>query len=60
LVVLDVNQEAVVLDGLPAIPGGSPPPTDQKLIKEAIAWYQSASVYFRSGQLKNVAGNDDR
>ena len=60
LVVLDVNREPVVLDGLPANPGIPPPPRDQQLIREAISWYQSASLYFRSGQLQDIADNDDR
>ncbi len=60
LVVLDVNREPVILDGLPTNPGGSKVPTDRQLIMEAISWYQSASLYFRSGQLKDVADSDDR
>ena len=55
LVVLDVNKEPVVLDGLPSAPDAPAPPSDQQLIREAISWYQSASLYFRTGQLKIVA-----
>ena len=59
LVVLDANREPIVLDGLPVNPGSSPSPTDQQLINEAISWYQSASLYFRSGQLKDATDDDD-
>jgi phosphoglycerol transferase MdoB-like AlkP superfamily enzyme len=59
LVVLDVNREPVVSDGLPAKPGDPPPLTDPHLIKEAISWYQAASRYFRSGQLKDVVDKND-
>jgi len=57
LVVLDVNKKPVVIDGLPATPGIPTYTDDQQLIKEAISWYQSASLYYRTGQLKSVAGN---
>ncbi|HEB79364.1 MAG TPA: LTA synthase family protein, partial [Rhodospirillales bacterium] len=59
LVVLDVNREPVVNDGLPTNPGGFPAPTDQQLIREAVSWYQSASLFFSLGLLKDVPGNDD-
>lgn len=55
-VVLDVNKEPVVGEGLPFTPGDRPAPTDQQLIDEAIAWYQSASGYFRSGLLTDTLG----
>ncbi|NQV98887.1 MAG: LTA synthase family protein, partial [Rhodospirillales bacterium] len=51
LVVLDVNQPPEVTDGLalqPAVPAAP----DAELISEAISWYQSASQYFRAGELK--------
>jgi len=60
LVVLDVNRKPTVLDGLPGKRAGTAPPTDQQLIKEAISWYQSASDYFRSGQLKDDINGDER
>ena len=60
LVVLDVNKKPVALDGLPRVPGAVPPPDDQQLIGEAISWYQSASLYFRTGRLKNVVKNDNQ
>jgi len=65
LVMLDVNKEPVVLDGLPASPTATAPSTvppvgDQALTDEAIAWYQAASVYFSSGRLKekDIAGEE--
>jgi len=60
LVVLDVNRPPAVRAGLPARPNGKPAPTDRQLIREAISWYQSASFYFRSGQLKDAAGPENR
>ena len=60
LVVLDVNREPIVVDGLPAFPASPRAPKDRQLIGEAISWYQSASRYFRLGQLKDAADNDDR
>ena len=60
LVVLDVNREPAVQEGLPASPGGSRSPTERQLITEAISWYQSASLYFRSGLLKDANDDDDR
>lgn len=55
LVVLDVNREPTVHYGLPSSPGSFPSTSDRQLIAEAIAWYQSASLYFRTGLLKDVA-----
>ncbi len=55
LVVLDVNKEPVVQEGLD-LPGNDPALTmDPSLVEEAIAWYQSASLYFSSGLLKENA-----
>jgi phosphoglycerol transferase MdoB-like AlkP superfamily enzyme len=54
LVVLDVNQQPVVYPGLPAQTKVKQHLTDQQLITEAISWYQSANLYFRSGLLKDV------
>jgi len=59
LVVLDVNKAPQVVDGLAAKPGGAPPSSDDQLIREAIAWYQSASQYFRTGELKDPAEGDN-
>ncbi len=53
LVVLDVNRKPSVVKGLEVAADSLPPPKDAQLIKEAIAWYQSASQYFRTGQLKD-------
>jgi len=55
LVVLDVNRKPTVVAGLPVAADSPPPPKDTQLIKEAIAWYQSASLYFRTGRLKDPA-----
>ncbi len=55
LVVLNVNKDPVVVAGLPALPGGPSPSPDKQLIDEAISWYQSASLYFRTGRLKDGA-----
>ena len=60
LVVLDVKREPAVLDGLAEKPGSPSTPPDRQLIQEAISWYQSASHYFRSGQMKDVADEDHR
>ena len=57
LVVLDVNQPPVVLNGLTVTPGVTARPGDDGLVEEAIAWYQSASLYFRLGLLKDSADN---
>ena len=55
LVVLDVNRAPQVLpSGIAATDDGEPPATDARLVKEAIAWYQSASRMFRAGLLKDV------
>ncbi len=54
LVVLDVNRKAVVTNGLPASSGSPIAQKDSTLINEAISWYQSASMYFRTGRLKDV------
>ncbi len=51
-VVLDVKKEPVLGEGLPYTQGSQPPQSDQQLIDEAIAWYQSASSYFKLGLLK--------
>jgi phosphoglycerol transferase MdoB-like AlkP superfamily enzyme len=62
LVVLDVGREPVVVPftgGPPPAPKGAPPPDDRTLIDEAITWYQSASLYFNSGQLTDVEDSDD-
>ncbi len=59
LVILDVNKEPVVVDGLPATQNGPSPLQDKRLISEAISWYQSASLYFRTGLLKDAADNGD-
>ena len=53
LVVLDLKSQAQVLEGLPVKTGGTPAVADADLIAEAISWYQAASLYFNSGQLKN-------
>jgi len=60
LVVLDVNRDPTVTDGLPVNQDDPSSLTDSQLIKEAISWYQSASLYFHSGQLKKVDDPDDR
>lgn len=55
LIVLDVNRPPEVVKATwPGLDGGKVL-SDRQLIDEAIAWYQSASQYFRSGQLKDVA-----
>ncbi|NQV54932.1 MAG: LTA synthase family protein [Rhodospirillales bacterium] len=51
LVVLNVNQAPVVVDGLPTNQDDRAPTDDKQLIKEAIAWYQAASFYFGSGKM---------
>ena len=58
LVVLDVNKAPVVVDGIAE--GDTPVSTasDQQLVDEAIAWYQAASVYFKTGKLKDIADGD--
>ncbi|MBT3788526.1 MAG: sulfatase-like hydrolase/transferase [Alphaproteobacteria bacterium] len=56
LVVLDVRQEPVVQKGLPASKDGTTLSSDAELIDEAISWYQSAALYFRTGLLKQSAG----
>ncbi len=53
LVVLDVNRQPAIVDGLKTNPA-NPPTSDTQLINEAISWYQSASQYFRTGLLKDV------
>jgi len=53
LVVLDVNRKPSVVTGLPVAADSLRSPKDTQLIKEAIAWYQSASLYFRTGKLKD-------
>jgi len=58
LVVLDVNRKPAVQNGLTAKPGLGATPTDRQLIKEAISWYQAASYYFRSGQLKDIPDSE--
>ncbi len=58
LVVLDVNKEPVVLDGPTYIPVEKTSLSDNQLIDEAISWYQSASLYYRTGQLKDGPGNE--
>jgi len=69
LVVLDVNKDPVVLAGLPkadsppetqGAPSTTQTPSDQDLIKEATAWYQSASQYFRTGKLKADINRDEK
>ena len=56
LVILDVNKEPLVTDGLLSDQlSESQPNEDLQLIDEAIAWYQSASLYFNSGELKDAA-----
>jgi len=60
LVVLDVNRQPAVRNIPPATQGGSPPLTDRQLIDEAVSWYQAASLYFRSGLLKDVVDDDDK
>ena len=60
LVVLDVNRDPVVVDGLPAAQNALPATGDQKLVREAISWYQAASLYFRTGQLKDVDNRDKK
>jgi phosphoglycerol transferase MdoB-like AlkP superfamily enzyme len=59
LVLLDVNHEPEVSEGLKTPTGTADQPSDQQLINEAIAWYQSASLYFRNGQLKDVSDADE-
>lgn len=53
LVVLDVNQPPRIGPGLKRTDKTLKQPDDATLIKEAIAWYQSASEMFRSGMLKD-------
>ena len=59
LVILDAKQKPVVVNGLATQKIGAKSPSDQQLINEAISWYQSASLYFRSGLLKDVAEDDE-
>ena len=62
LVVLDVNKPPVVVDGLGAETGETDTTAqegDEMLTEEAIAWYQSASMLFHDGLLKDVADDDD-
>lgn len=55
MVLLDVNRQPVVVPVERSMAtDGAPAPSDQQLIKEAIAWYQSASRMFRSGLLKDL------
>ena len=60
LVTLDVKRPPKVSAGQAT--GGDAPPVsdaaDRRLIDEAIAWYQAASLYFRQGSLKDVADGD--
>ena len=60
LAVLDVNKPAIVVDGLKLKTAGSPSLAGAQMVKEAIAWYQSASFYYRTGQLKAAAKTKDR
>jgi phosphoglycerol transferase MdoB-like AlkP superfamily enzyme len=52
LVILDVNRAPEVADGLPVAAGSGPLKSDDDLIADAIAWYQSASHYFKHGDLR--------
>jgi hypothetical protein len=52
LVILDVNRAPEVADGLPVATGSGPSKSDDDLIADAIAWYQSASHYFKQGDLR--------
>jgi phosphoglycerol transferase MdoB-like AlkP superfamily enzyme len=54
LVVLNVRKDPVVQAGLPKEKQAASSVTDQQLIDEAISWYQSAALYFRTGQLKDA------
>lgn len=59
LVVLNVNKDPVVQEGLPAENSAAVAMTDQELIDEAIVWYQAASEYFSSGLLKDNNAYDN-
>jgi phosphoglycerol transferase MdoB-like AlkP superfamily enzyme len=59
LVVLNVNQDPVVQPGLASNHELVKPLTDAQLIKEAISWYQSAALYFRTGLLKDIIVSDE-
>ena len=52
-VVLDVNRKPIIQKGLPEAGQGPRASTDAQLINEAIAWYQSASLYYSTGRLKD-------
>ncbi|WP_193181877.1 LTA synthase family protein [Nisaea sediminum] len=52
LVILDVNRPPEIAEGLPVTAGAGPSKSDDDLIADAIAWYQSASHYFRQGDLR--------
>ncbi|MCB2101609.1 MAG: LTA synthase family protein, partial [Rhodobacterales bacterium] len=58
LVVLDVNRPPQVSDGLAPAQPAATPAADDDLVKEAVSWYQSASLYFRDGLLQDVPDND--
>ena len=58
LVVLDVKHPPKVVAGLTADKDAATIP-DSRLIDEAIAWYQSASLYFHQGSLKDASDGDE-
>lgn len=59
LVILDINQPATVLPGLPKKAGSPESLSDEQLIDEAISFYQSASQNFTAGLLKDAASDGD-
>ncbi len=54
LVTLDVNKAPLVTKGPAPSEPGAERQSDEKLTKEAVAWYQSASAMFSSGLLKDI------
>ena len=60
LVVLDVNHASVVVPGAPGAETTASRSGDDKLIREAIAFYQSASLYFGTGRLADIADDGAR
>lgn len=58
LVVLDANKTPEVIDGLATVASLQAPQDDNILIREAVAWYQSASQYFHRGNLKDGPDKD--
>jgi phosphoglycerol transferase MdoB-like AlkP superfamily enzyme len=54
LVTLDVNKAPLVTKGPAPSEPGAERQSDEKLTKEAVAWYQSASAMFSAGLLKDI------